>query len=91
LITEGNNIFNIQRGRVFEVTPNKEIVWEHQMPTGLLIYRSYRIPPEWVPGNPKDYPFWEEDYQDIQSTPQSSPSSGGTQEQSLPSGLLINR
>jgi hypothetical protein len=49
LITEGGN------GRVFEVTPEHEIVWEYLSPyTGKmlmtnLIYRAYRVPYEWVP------------------------------------------
>ena len=50
LITEGSD------GRVFEVTPQHEIVWEYINPywgTGALalnmIYRAYRVPYEWVP------------------------------------------
>ena len=50
LITEGSD------GRVFEVTPEHEIVWEYINPywgTGALalnmIYRAYRVPYEWVP------------------------------------------
>ena len=59
LICEGD------RGRVFEVTPTKDIVWEYIYP-GLLgnygeneVYRAYRVPPEWVPGNPSGYEPWE--------------------------------
>jgi len=57
LITEGAN------GRVFEVTPDKEIVWEFLSPMGPAgrhtpVYRAYRIPPEWVPGNPAGYTEW---------------------------------
>ena len=56
LITEGRN------GRIFEVTAEKEIVWEFSVSsTGKKdssIYRAYRIPPEWVPGNPADYDNW---------------------------------
>ena len=53
LITEGNT------GRVFEITPDKEIVWEFYNPfsggnTGLRIggnavYRAYRVPASWLP------------------------------------------
>jgi hypothetical protein len=49
LITEGSN------GRVFEVTPDYEIVWEFISPyKGKFIpmnmtYRAYRVPYEWVP------------------------------------------
>ena len=57
LITDGSN------GRVFEVTPDKEIVWEFLCPyvkEGVRseIYRAYRTPPEWVPGNPAGYDYW---------------------------------
>ena len=56
LITEGAN------GRLFEVTPGKEIVWEFISQStdqkGNAVYRAYRIPPEWVPGNPAGYAEW---------------------------------
>ncbi len=56
LITEGT------KGRVFEVTPDKKIVWEFLAPAPERgpnhLYRAYRIPPEWVPGNPAGYPEW---------------------------------
>jgi hypothetical protein len=55
LITEGAN------GRVFEVTNTSKIVWEYVAPTrAQQLYRAYRIPPEWVPGNPSGYEFWGE-------------------------------
>jgi hypothetical protein len=58
LISEGAN------GRVFEVTNKSEIVWEYVAPTRLQqIYRAYRIPPEWVPGNPSGYQFWDTEKQ----------------------------
>ena len=47
-------------GRVFEVTPEREIVWEYVSPffsdmkelqNG--VYRAYRVPYEWVPQAPK--------------------------------------
>jgi hypothetical protein len=53
LITEGAN------GRVFEVTPEREIAWEYVSPffsspdprfkPENAIYRAYRVPYEWVP------------------------------------------
>ena len=49
MITEGHD------GRIFEVTPEQEIVWEYMSPyTGKalktnLVYRAYRLPYEWVP------------------------------------------
>jgi len=57
LIDEGAN------GRVFEVTPAKEIVWDITCPLAgpqgtARVYRAYRIPPEWVPGNPAGYTEW---------------------------------
>jgi hypothetical protein len=59
LICEGS------RGRIFEVTPEKTIVWEYIYPgsegnfTNNDVYRAYRVPPEWVPGNPSGYDPWE--------------------------------
>ena len=54
LISEGFN------GRVFEVTNKSKIVWDYVAPTRAnQIYRAYRIPPEWVPGNPAGYDFWD--------------------------------
>ena len=56
MITEG------QRGRVFEVTKEGEVVWEHisnysnEVGTGIpagvaagAVYRAYRVPYHWVP------------------------------------------
>ena len=49
MITEGSH------GRVFEVTPDHELVWEYVCPywgTALnmnMVYRAYRLPYEWVP------------------------------------------
>ena len=59
LICDGN------QERIFEVTPEKNIVWEYDYLGGLGkyvikdIYRAYRVPPEWVPGNPAGYNPWE--------------------------------
>ena len=61
LIDEGAN------GRVFEVTPAKEIVWDIICPLagpqGPRVYRAYRVPPEWVPGNPAGYTEWAKLYE----------------------------
>jgi hypothetical protein len=50
LITEGSD------GRIFEVTPDHELVWEYISPYWRqgamhlnLVYRAYRAPYEWVP------------------------------------------
>ncbi|MCD6236963.1 MAG: aryl-sulfate sulfotransferase [Thermoplasmata archaeon] len=43
--------------RVFEVNSKGEIVWE--LTWHCRIYRAYRVPPEWVPGNPCRYTPWE--------------------------------
>ena len=58
LIVEGSG------GRIFEVTPEHEIVWEYISPYwGTLmkinmVYRAYRVPYEWVPqlGKPEEKP-----------------------------------
>ncbi len=53
LITEG------APGRVFEVTPEKQIVWEYMNPPSKFgrgsnaIYRAYRIPYDWMPRAPR--------------------------------------
>jgi outer membrane protein assembly factor BamB len=60
LITEGAD------GRIFEVTPTHELVWEYVSPyfapypggmpgdkTWNLVYRAYRVPYDWVPQLPK--------------------------------------
>ena len=75
LITEGSD------GRIFEVTPNYDIVWEYISPyfrkgTKLnMIYRAYRVPYEWVPQLEKptevEIPitdntgFWITDYKEL--------------------------
>ena len=58
LIDEGS------KKRIFEVTADKKIVWDytHEMDAG-IVYRAYRIPPEWVPGNPLGYTEWSELYE----------------------------
>lgn len=63
-ITEGMN------GRLFEVKYDEEtqentIVWEYldgPGAFGTMIYRAYRVPPEWVPGNPDFYEEWDSLY-----------------------------
>lgn len=64
LITEGTS------GRIFEVNTEKEIVWQYfyegegELLRDDWIYRSYRVPPEWVPGNPSNYITWESLYEE---------------------------
>ncbi len=49
MVTEGAG------GRIFEVTPEYEIVWEYISPyfskkmMGNAVYRAYRVPYDWVP------------------------------------------
>lgn len=49
MITEGSD------GRIFEVTPEHEIIWEYISPYWgkkmniNMVYRAYRVPYEWVP------------------------------------------
>jgi hypothetical protein len=49
LITEGVN------GRIFEVTPKHELVWEYVSPyygkkrNQNMVYRAYRVPYGWIP------------------------------------------
>ena len=55
------------RGRVFEVDREGDIVWE-LIAQGKAegqnhVYRAYRIPPEWVPGNPAGYTEWRRLYE----------------------------
>jgi hypothetical protein len=59
LITEGSG------GRIIEVTPDHQIVWEYTSPhfgqfhRFNMIYRAYRLPYHWVPqvDNPKEVPL----------------------------------
>ncbi len=53
LITEGFS------RRVFEVTPEKEIVWDYYkyLDSGIF-YRAYRVPHEWVSKNIAGYSLW---------------------------------
>lgn len=55
-------------GRIFEVTPSGEKVWEYIEGLGMQflgkVYRAYRVPPEWVPGNPAGYTPWSELYEE---------------------------
>lgn len=54
-LPNGNTLITIgQRGRIIEVTPGKQIVWEYQQPAdtsggNASLYRAYRVPPEWLP------------------------------------------
>lgn len=54
MITEG------YAKRVFEVSPEKEIVWDYfRFRNKGIFYRAYRIPPDWVLSNPSSYDLWE--------------------------------
>lgn len=49
-------------GRIFEITLENEVVWDYvTLDKKNVIYRAYRIPPEWIPGNPSNYSFWEDE------------------------------
>jgi len=56
-LPNGNTLINEgMDGRIFELTPDKEIVWEYMSPyqgtrepVSRRIFRAYRIPYEWVP------------------------------------------
>jgi hypothetical protein len=56
LITSG------MTGDLLEVTPDKVIVWRYGntflVEGSNLVYRAFRYPPEWVPGNPAGYTPW---------------------------------
>ena len=74
LIDEGST------GRMFEVTPAGETVWEFVEGSGVQtlgrVYRAYRVPPEWVPGNPAGYTLWSELYEEpeaVEETPVETP------------------
>ena len=65
-LPNGNTLINEgTSGRIFEVTSEKEIVWQYcyegegELIRDDWVYRSYRVPPEWVPGNPSNYINWE--------------------------------
>ena len=62
-LPNGNTLINAgASGWIFEVTPDREIVWEYTSPSegkrGNSVYRACRVPPEWAPGNPSGYPEW---------------------------------
>jgi hypothetical protein len=46
-------------------------VWEYVDGLGIQgfgrLYRAYRIPPEWVPGNPGGYTPWSELYEETEA------------------------
>jgi len=54
-------------GRIIEVTPERQVVWEYQheplaAASGRWLYRAYRVPPEWLPSGINaahgNYPSW---------------------------------
>jgi hypothetical protein len=55
LVTEGLS------GRIFELSSANRVVWDYVYPdVRFKIFKAYRVPPEWIPGNPTRYPPWEE-------------------------------
>ena len=49
-LPNGNTLITeAQTSRVFEVTPEKEIVWEYVRPEKGWVFRAYRIPYDWIP------------------------------------------
>lgn len=70
-------------GRMFEVTPGGETVWEYVEGAGIQalghVYRAYRIPPEWVPSNPNGYTTWSELYEKPKVGQGSPPNQPGPQ------------
>jgi Arylsulfotransferase (ASST) len=58
-LPNGNTLIDeCATGRIFEVTPTGETVWECFDGVAGAVYRAYRVPPEWVPGNPSGYKPW---------------------------------
>jgi len=72
-LPNGNTLLTIgTSGRVIEVTPGKEIVWEYQYEAegeGTLgwVYRAIRMPAEWLPPGANEalaqYPSWTDLYE----------------------------
>lgn len=51
-LPNGNTLISeLPTGRVFEVTPQRQLVWEYQITAGLQIYRAYRFEYEWMDGD----------------------------------------
>jgi len=49
-LPNGNTLITVGTSeRIFEVTPDRRVVWDYVLPAGAWIYRAYRIPPEWLP------------------------------------------
>lgn len=71
-LPNGNTVITIGvQGRVIEVAPDKEVVWQYNYTPGAdrgnaWLYRSYRIPPEWLPDGVNaahgNYPLWRDLY-----------------------------
>jgi hypothetical protein len=68
-LPNGNTLITIGlHGRVIEVTPERQVVWEYQHEplttesSAGWLYRAYRIPPEWLPSGTNathgNYPTW---------------------------------
>jgi len=68
-LPNGNTLITVGIGaQIMEVTPDKRVVWEHQFVAESSgskadwLYRTYRIPPEWLPAGVNEaldnYPTW---------------------------------
>ena len=68
-LPNGNTLITIgNESRIVEVTPDKQVVWQYLLVPESLgvradwLYRSYRIPPEWLPEGQNEalgnYPRW---------------------------------
>lgn len=58
-LPNGNTLINSANpGRLIEVTPEHEIVWEWIEPTHPAVYTAIRVPPEWMPVS-HGYEPWE--------------------------------
>jgi hypothetical protein len=74
-LPNGNTLIAIGGdGRIIEVTPDKQVVWEYQYTaegswtTAQWVYRAYRVPPEWLPASENEafgnYASWESLFED---------------------------
>jgi len=67
-LPNGNTVITIGvQGRIVEVAPSNQVVWQYTYTPGPdrgmnTLYRSYRIPPEWLPDGVNaasgNYPSW---------------------------------
>lgn len=60
-LPNGNTLITVgEAKRIIEVSPDKQVVWQYE--SADAIYRSYRVPPEWLPSGVNEsagnYPAW---------------------------------